>query len=162
MSDDSTAAGAVKRWYFEDFQIGRRFSTGTCVVTEAQIKAFATQFDPQPFHLDAEAASTTLFGGLVASGWHTAAISMRLLVDAGPALAGGTVGLGAEISWPQPVRPGDILHVDGEVIDAVPSRSRPGRGRVTTRNETRNERGAVVQLAITKMLVPRRAVKPGN
>ena len=142
--------------YFEDLRVGQRFRTGTYTITEEQIKAFATQFDPQPFHLDDTAARATLFGGLVASGWHTAAITMRLLVDGGVSLAGGSVGLGVELDWIEPVRPGDCLHVEGEVIELTASRSRPDRGRVKMRNETRNQRGVIVQVAINEVLVPRR------
>jgi acyl dehydratase len=142
--------------YFDDLAVGQRFTTGSHTVTAEEIKAFAAQFDPQPFHLDEAAACDSLFGGLAASGWHTAALSMRLLVDGGLALSVGSVGMGVKIDWLQPVRPGDRLHVEGEVIELMPSRTRPGRGRVSTRNETRNQHGRVVQLAITQILVPRR------
>ncbi len=144
--------------YFEDLEVGQRF-TGqrTWTVDEAQIKAFAAEFDPQSFHLDAAAGRSTVFGGLVASGWHTAALTMRLIVDGGPRLAGGSLGLGAEIDWLKPVRPGDTLSVRGEVIAMTPSRSRPDRGRVTMRAETCNQRGEIVQVCISKVLVPRRA-----
>lgn len=146
--------------YFEDLRVGQRFRTGTYTITEAQIKAFAAQFDPQPFHLDDTAARATLFGGLVASGWHTAAITMRLLVDGGVSLAGGSVGLGVELDWIEPVRPGDCLYVEGEVIELTASRSRSDRGRVKMRNETRNQRGVIVQVAVNKVLVPRRPGQP--
>ncbi len=153
--------GADPRLYFEDLQAGQRF-TGkrTCTVDEAQIKAFAAEFDPQPFHLDTAAGRSTVFGGLVASGWHTAALTMRLLLDGGPRLAGGSVGLGAEIDWLKPVRPGDTLSVRGEVLATAPSASRPDRGRVTMRAETCNQRGEVVQVCISKVLVPRRPHSP--
>ena len=144
------------RLYLEDLRPGQRFETGNREVSEADIVAFAAQFDPQPFHLDAAAARSSVFGGIVASGWHTAAITMRLLIESGPPLAGGTVGLGAEISWPKPVRPKDVLHVEAEILDIEPSRTRPGRGRTTMRSETRNQRGEVVQLTVAKLLVPRR------
>ena len=91
--------------YFEDLRVGQRFVSGTHLMDEEQIREFAAHFDPQPFHLDAEAAKTTLFGGLVASGWHTAAVTMRLQVQSGLPLAGGIVGAGAEVKWPSPVRP---------------------------------------------------------
>jgi acyl dehydratase len=158
MTDDETAGRT--HLYFEDLRVGQRFRTGSYTITEAQIKAFATQFDPQPFHLDDTAARATLFGGLVASGWHTAAITMRLLVDGGLSLAGGSVGLGVELDWIEPVRPDDCLHVEGEVIEVTASRSRPDRGRVKMRNETRNQRGVIVQVAINKVLVPRRPAPP--
>jgi len=156
MSSDGSDSQRAQRLQVEDLRVGQRFSTGDHTVTGGEIRAFAAQFDPQSFHLDERAAAASMFGGLVASGWHTAAITMRLLVDNGPVLAGGTVGLGADISWLHPVRPGDVLHVEGELLDAVPSRSRPERMRVTMRSETRNQHGTVVQLSIARMLVPRR------
>jgi acyl dehydratase len=146
--------------YFEDLVVGQRFVTASRVVSAEEIKAFAAQFDPQPFHLDEAAARHSLFGGLIASGWHTAAITMRLLVDGGLQFSGERVGLGVQIEWLHPVRPGDRLHVEGEVIDLTPSRSRPDRGRVTTRNETHNQHGQVVQRAVTRMLAPRRIPAP--
>jgi acyl dehydratase len=144
--------------YFEDLHIGRRFTSGALTLDEPQIKAFANAFDPQPFHLDEEAARGSLFGGLAASGWHTAAITMRLNVTGGLPIAGGIVGLGGELSWPKPVRPGDVLHVDNEIVDVIPSRSRPDRGTVVVRSETRNQRGEVVQATTMKLLVPRRSL----
>ena len=110
--------------YLDDLHVGQRFNSGSHAVDEAQIKAFASQFDPQPFHLDDAAAKGTLFAGLAASGWHTAAITMRLLVDGGAPIAGGIIGAGGEVSWPKPTRPGDILHVESEVMEVTPSRSR--------------------------------------
>jgi acyl dehydratase len=145
------------RLYLEDLEVGRRFTSATHAIDEAQIKAFATQFDPQPFHLDDAAAKATLFGGLAASGWHTAAITMRLLVESGLPLSGGIVGAGGEINWPKPTRPGDILQVVSEVEEVIPSRSRPDRGMVKVRSETRNQRGEVVQVLLAKLIVPRRA-----
>ena len=130
--------------FLEHLQVGQRFVSGTHQIDEDQIRAFAKQFDPQPFHLDAEAAKDTLFDGLVASGWHTAAVSMRLLVDGGLPIAGGIVGAGGEIAWPSPVRPGAVLQVESEVLELRPSRSRPDRGIATVRSETRNERGDTV------------------
>ncbi|MGH8217555.1 MAG: MaoC family dehydratase [Steroidobacteraceae bacterium] len=145
------------RLYFDDIEVGQRFrSAKTWTLDAEQIKAFAAQFDPQPFHLEETAGRETVFGGLVASGWHTAALTMRLVVEAGPPLAGGTVGLGAELSWHEPVRPGDTLHVRAEVIASTPSRSRPDRGRVVMRTETLNQHDKVVQTCISKVLVPRR------
>jgi acyl dehydratase len=142
--------------YLEDLHVGRRFTSGVHTLDETQIKAFANAFDPQPFHLDEEAARRGLFGGLAASGWHTAAITMRLNVTGGLPIAGGIVGLGGELSWPKPVRPGDVLHVESEILEAVPSHSRADRGTVVVRSETRNQRGEVVQTATMKLLVPRR------
>jgi acyl dehydratase len=148
------------RLCLEDLEVGRRFTSATHVVDEAQIKAYAAQFDPQPFHLDDAAARGTLFGGLAASGWHTASITMRLLVESGLPLAGGIIGVGGEVSWPKPTRPGDTLHVVSEIEEVTPSRSRPDRGMVRVRNETRNQRGEVVQVLIAKLIVPRRAPVP--
>jgi acyl dehydratase len=147
------------RLYLDDFHVGQRFSSGTHRIDEAQIKAFARQFDPQPFHLDDEAAKKSLFGGLVASGWHTAAITMRLQVESGLPIAGGIVGAGGEMNWPKPTRPGDVLSVTSEVMDVVPSRSRPDRGMIRVRSETRNQRDEVVQVLNAKLVVPRRPAK---
>ena len=143
-------------FYLDDLEVGQRFTSATYAVAEAQIIAFAREFDPQPFHLGGEAAKATLFGGLAASGWHTAAITMRLNVVGGLPIAGGIVGLGGELSWPKAVRPGDVLHVESEVLEVKPSRSQPDRGVVTVRSETKNDRGEVVQVATMKLFVPRR------
>lgn len=142
--------------YLEDLQVGQRFVTGTCVIDAEAIKAFARQFDPQPFHLSEEAAKATLFGGLAASGWHTAAVTMRLMVESGPRLAGGVIGAGTEVKWPLPTRPGDVLHVQGEVLSARPSQSRPGSGILVMRSETCNQRGDVVQTMTTNLIMLRR------
>src|SRR5215813_6939500 len=112
--------------YFEDFEVGQVYRSGELPVDTAAIKAFATQFDPQPFHLDEAAAKGTLFGGLAASGFHTAALTMRLLVDGGAPIAGGIIGAGLdELRWPRPVRPGDRLRTESEVVEIVPSKTRP-------------------------------------
>jgi acyl dehydratase len=142
--------------YLEDFTVGRRFETATFEVTAADIKAFAARFDPQPFHLDDDAARRSVFGGLAASGWQTAAITMRLLVTSRIRIPGGMVGLGGEISWPRPTFAGDLLKVESKVLEAKRSRSKPDRGVVTMRNETKNQRGEVVQTAVIKILVPAR------
>jgi acyl dehydratase len=144
--------------YLDDLHVGQRFTSGAHAVDAAQIKAFAGQFDPQPFHLDDATAKGSLFAGLAASGWHTAAITMRLLVDGGAPIAGGIIGAGGEISWPKPTRPGDILQVESEVLEVKPSRSRPDRGMVTVRSETFNQRGDVVQILTAKLVVPRRPI----
>ncbi len=143
--------------FLDDLAVGQRFSSGSHTLDEAQIKAFAAQFDPQPFHLDGQAAKATLFGGLAASGWHTAAITMKLLVESGLPLSGGIIGSGGEISWPKPTRPGDTLHVVSEIEQVTPSRSRPDRGMIRVRSETRNQHGEVVQVLVAKLVVPRRA-----
>ena len=153
----STAdAQTQDKLYLDDLQVGRRFLSRTHVVDETEIRAFARQFDPQPFHLDEEAAKGTLFGRLVASGWHTAAISMRLQVESGLPIAGGMIGIGGEMSWPRPTLPGDVLRVETEIREVTPSRSRPDRGVVRVYSETRNQRDEVVQILDAKLLVPRR------
>lgn len=144
------------RLYFDDLRVGQRFVSATHELDAAQIIAFAQIYDPQSFHVDDAAARETLFGGLAASGWHTAAISMRLLVSSGPPIAGGIIGSGGELSWPRPTYPGDILRVESEILELVPSRSRPERGMVVMRNETRNQRDEVVQIFTPKLVVPRR------
>jgi len=150
----------VEKLYLDDLQVGYRHTSGTHTIEEAEIKAFARQFDPQPFHLDDAAAKGTLFGGLAASGWHTAAITMRLQVDSGPPLAGGIIGAGGEIGWPRPTRPGDTLRVESEVLEVAPSKSRPDRGMITLRSRTLNQRDEMVQTLTVKLVVPRRPVAP--
>lgn len=145
----------MRQLYLDDLQVGQRFVSDVHALDEAQVIAFASQFDPQPFHLDDAAAKDTLFGGLAASGWHTAAITMRLMVRGGVPIAGGLVGAGGEVSWPQPTRPDDVLRVESEVLEITPSRSRPDRGMVKVRSETRNQRGEVVQVLVAKLVVPR-------
>lgn len=140
----------------EDLAVGQRFISGTHVLDTAQIRSFAVQFDPQRFHLDEEAAHETMLGGLAASGWHTAALTMKLLVGGGAPFAGGLIGAGGEIAWPKPTRPGDVLQVFSEVIDIKPSRSRPERGMVTLRSETRNQNGDILQILKAKLVVERR------
>ena len=137
--------------YLEDLRVGQTFTTASVTVTTEAIKAFARDYDPQPFHLDEDAARDSLFGGLAASGWHTAALSMRLLVDGLP-IAGGLIGVGGETTWPRPTRPGDTLTVDIEVTEITPSKSRPDRGMVRTRNETRNQHGEPVQISTLGMV----------
>jgi acyl dehydratase len=142
--------------FLDDLHVGQRFTSSTHALDAEQITRFATEFDPQPFHLDDEAAKRTLFGGLAASGWHTAAITMKLMVAGGAPIAGGIVGVGGELAWPKPTRAGDVLQVHSEVLEVTPSRSRPDRGIVTIRSETRNQRGEVVQVFTSKVVVPRR------
>jgi len=147
--------GRTELLYLDALHVGQRFISGTHLIDEEQIKAFAQQFDPQPFHLDAGAAKGTLFAGLAASGWHTAAISMRLVVESLP-LIGGIVGAGGELAWPTPTRPGATLHVESEILELRPSRSHPDRGMATIRSETVTQRGEIVQVLIAKLVVPRR------
>lgn len=142
--------------YLDDLSVGQTFVSGAATVSEADILAFARTYDPQPFHLDAEAAKATLFGGLAASGWHTAGLTMRLNVEGGLPFAGGIVGLGGEVKWPRPTRPGDVLHVESKILDITPSRSKPDLGTVTVVCETRNQKGEVVQELKAKLMVLRR------
>jgi len=148
---------ATELLYFDDLKVGDTFSSGTQAVSSEDIRRFASEFDPQPFHLDEAAAQKMMFGGLAASGWHTAAVTMRLLVTGGPRLANGIVGAGGEIEWKMPTRPGDVLHVETEVLELVPSRSRPDRGVAVLRNKTITQRGDVVQVFTVKVMVARRA-----
>jgi|SRR5579859_1210760 len=154
---EAGGGGAGRHLTLDELHVGQRFASGTHALDAAQITEFAAAFDPQPFHLDDAAARETLFGGLAASGWHTAAITMRLNVEGGLPVAGGILGAGAEISWPKPTRPGDILRVESEVVAITPSRSRPDRGIVTMRSETLNQRNEVVQILVAKLVVPRAA-----
>ena len=142
--------------YLEDLKPGQHFKTGTHALTEDEIKTFARDYDPQVFHLDPEAARASFFGGLAASGWHTAAISMRLQVESGPPLAGGMIGANVELTWPRPTRPGDVLHVEGEILEVTPSRSKPDRGFITLKSQTLNQSGEVLQNQTSKLLVWRR------
>jgi acyl dehydratase len=144
--------------YFEDFAVGQVFKpNGRVRVEKEDIIAFARKFDPQPFHLDEEAARHSIFGRLVASGWHTAALTMSLIARADYRAAGGTVGLGFDsLRWPVPVVPGDELHIVSEVLEVRPSRSRPDRGLVKIRTQTFNQNGEVVQEVIGNAMVPRR------
>ncbi|TWB23572.1 acyl dehydratase [Nitrospirillum amazonense] len=155
MSETATTSTTGPKLYLDDLYPGQRHVTGTHPLDAPGIKAFAAQFDPQPFHLDEEAAGRSFFGGLAASGWHTAAVTMRLMVDGLP-IAGGVIGAGADITWPTPTRPGDILQAHCEILEVKPSRSRPDRGMITMRTETRNQRGEVVQLMTTRVVVFRR------
>jgi acyl dehydratase len=143
--------------FFDDLAVGDTFTTDTHTMTVDDIRRFAAEFDPQPFHLDHDAARQTMFGGLAASGWHTAAVTMRLLVTSGPKLANGIVGAGGGIEWKTPTRPGDVVHVDSEVVELIPSRSRPDRGLVVMRSKTINQRGEVLQILDAKLMVVRRA-----
>ena len=128
--------------YLEDLHVGDAFGSDTFSVTEARIIEFARDFDPQPFHLEPTAAQTSVFKGLVASGWHTAAMSMRLFVTGGLQLAGGSVGLGVdELRWPRPVRAGDTLQLQTEILEIRPSKSKPDRGVIQGRKRIRRRRG---------------------
>ena len=143
--------------YLDDFAVGQTYRSGRLHVDREGIKAFAAAFDPQPFHLDDQAAPGSIFGGLVASGWHTAALTMRLLVGGELRPAGGIVGVGFdELRWPHPVLPGDELHVETEVLEVRPSKTRPRQGLIKLRTTTRNQRGEAVQVSVGTLIVPRR------
>jgi acyl dehydratase len=147
----------MRRRYLEDFAVGQTFGSGRLRVDKEQIKAFAAEFDPQPFHLDEDAARDTIFRGLAASGWHTAALTMRLLVESEIEPAGGVVGAGFdEFRWPRPVRPGDELHIESEVLEVRPSRSRSNQGLIKVRTTTLNQNDEAVQVQIANLIVPRR------
>jgi acyl dehydratase len=145
VSDSPSTSGA-------GLYVGQRFVSGQYTLDAEEIKQFARQYDPQPFHLDEDSARDTFFNGLAASGWQTAAITMRLLVDTGLALPEGIIGAGGEITWPQPTRPGDTLQVFSEVISIAPSRSRPGKGIALVRCETMNQRKETVQVLVAKLM----------
>jgi acyl dehydratase len=147
--------------FLEDLRVGQRFSSGLYHMEEDRMKAFAAEFDPQPFHLDETAAQRTVFRGLAASGWHTAAATMRLMVGSLP-FAGGMVGLGGEIAWPKPTRPGDTLRVDSEIVEIVQSRSKPNQGVVVVRSTTLNQNGDHVQAFTAKILAFKRPDDPNN
>src|SRR5947199_1789177 len=133
--------------FLEDFAVGQTFRSGRLRIDKERIKAFGAEFDPQAFHTDEEAARDTIFGGLAASGWHTAAITMRLLVDSEVKPAGGIVGAGFdEFRWPRPVRPGDELTIEAEVLEVRPSKSQPDKGVVKLRTTTLNQKGEAVQV----------------
>ena len=144
--------------YLEDFAAGQRYGSGRLRIDEERIKSFAAEFDPQPFHLDDAAARDSIFGGLAASGWHTCAITMRLLVDSEFKPANGIVGAGFdELRWPRPVRPGDELHLEIEVLEVRPSRSRPEQGLIKVKTTTLNQKAEPVQISVGNLVVFRRA-----
>ena len=145
----------TERLYLEDLYVGQRFASAPHKLDAEQIKRFAAEYDPQPFHLDEEAAKGSLFGGLAASGWHTAALTMRLLVESVP-LADGLIGAELQLAWPKPTRPGMTLQLFSEIIDIKPSRSKPDMAIVTVRNETRDEDGEALQVFTVKMPVFKR------
>jgi acyl dehydratase len=143
--------------YLEDFSAGQKFGSGRLRAERDRIKSFAAEFDPQPFHLDEEAAGSSIFRGLAASGWHTAALTMRLLVESELKPAGGIVGAGfEEFRWPRPVRPGDELHLESEVLEVRASKSRPDQGVIKLRTTTMNQNGEPVQVSVGSLIVPRR------
>ena len=154
--------------YLEDLRVGQRFAAGPHLMTEERIKTFAAEFDPQPFHLDDAAARDTVFKGLAASGWHTAAVAIKMMVESemkfapGPNISGsagaGLIGFGGELSWPNPTRPGDLLRLEAEILDITPSRSKPQQGVVTVRATMSNQSGEPVYIFTAKCLAFRRPV----
>src|SRR2546427_8172075 len=146
----------MKEHYFDDLKVGDRFRSETFQVKEKDLIEFGHKFDPQMFHLSRKSAERTIFKGLIASGWHTAAMTMRLFVQT-LNFAEGAIGLGVdELRWPRVVRPGDVLTVETEIVDLRPSRSRPGYGIIRLRNLTTSQRGAIVQTMLASAMVPRR------
>ena len=143
--------------YFEDLKVGDRYQSEPYEVTESAILDFAREFDVQPFHLDDEVAKKSVFNGLAASGWHTAAIAMRLFTTGPLQFVGGAIGLGVdELRWPAAVRPGDTLRLETEIMELRPSRSKPGQGLIRIRNVTSNQRGEVVLSYFANAMVQRR------
>jgi acyl dehydratase len=150
---------AMKEHYFDDLKVGDRVKSESLNVTEKQLIEFAHKFDPQMFHLSRKSAERSIFKGLIASGWHTAAMTMRLFVQT-LNFAEGAIGLGVdELRWPHVVRPGDVLTVETEIVDLRPSRSRPNHGIIRLRNVTTNQRGEIVQTMLASAMVPRRTGK---
>src|SRR5262245_37788725 len=158
LSGHSTSTGVADQGrYFEDYAVGQQFHSGSLRIDKERIKRFGAEFDPQPFHLDEGAARDTFFRGLAASGWHTAAVTMRLLVESDLKPVGGIVGAGAdEFRWPHPVRPGDELRVESEVLEVRTSRSHPDQGMIKVRTTTLNQHDEVVQAITMNLVVPRR------
>ncbi|MBF5003233.1 MaoC family dehydratase [Diaphorobacter caeni] len=145
-----------EKLYLDDLVVGQKFKSREYPLDAQQIMAYAREFDPQPFHTDPEQAKDTFFQGLAASGWHTASITMKLVVESLP-MSAGVIGAGVEeLSWPLPTRPGDVLHLESEVLEIIPSRSKPDRAIVRIRCETRNQNGDVVQSFIPKLLAFKR------
>jgi acyl dehydratase len=143
--------------YLEDLAAGQTFRSGEVTVTAEKVRQFAAEYDPQPFHLDERGAEGSLFGGVVASGWQTAAVTMRLLVEGELKVAGGLIGVGVEgLKWPRPVRPGDTLRVESEVLEVRPSASKPDRGLARVRSTTLNQHGQLVMEQVATLIVPRR------
>ena len=152
----------MKERYFDDLKTGDRFKSEPLTVRVKELIEFAHKFDPQMFHLSRKRAERTIFKGLIASGWHTAAMTMRLFVQT-LNFAEGAIGLGVdELRWPHVVRPGDVLTVETEIVDLRPSRSRPGYGIIRLRNVTTNQRGETVQTMLASAMVPRREEQRGK
>jgi acyl dehydratase/ribonuclease HI len=159
-SEPARVMNSAKALYLEDLYVGQRFTSGLYQMDEDRIKAFAAEFDPQPFHLDEAAAQRSIFRGLSASGWHTAAATMRLLATGGLPFASGIIGLGGEIAWARPTRSGDTLRVDSEILGILLSRSKPNQAVVTVRCITVNQNGDQVQVLTTKIIAFKRTGDP--
>lgn len=143
--------------YFDDLRVGDKFHTGSYEMTLEDVVSFARQWDPQPLHVDFEAAAASPFGGIIASGWHTAAVVMKLTAEAKPLGEVTVLGLGVErMEWPQPVRPGDVIRVEMEVTALRPSNSQPGFGIVSITSTAYNQRNEVVFVVKPNVWVPRR------
>ncbi len=147
----------TQRLYLEDLAVGQIYRAGPLTLEAEEMLRFARQYDPQYFHTDPEAAKSSMFGGLIASGWLTAALTMRLLIEGGAPFADGVIGAGGELAWPRPVRPGDSLRIESEVLKISPSRSRPDRGTVICKTTTFNQNNEVVQTLTAKLVVFARA-----
>ncbi|GGG85393.1 MaoC family dehydratase [Salipiger pallidus] len=147
----------MKELYVEDLKVGQVFRTGTKLVDADEVRAFAADFDPQPFHLDEEAGRSSIFGRMAASGWHTAAMTMRLYVDSPFRPTGGSIGAGMdELKWPRPVYPGDTLRAEIEILSARVSQSKPDRGIVRIRCVTYNQEDAPVQVYVSTVVMAAR------
>lgn len=146
------------RRYLDDLFVGQRFTAGPHLMDVARIKEFAAEFDPQPFHMDEAAGEASVFKGLAASGWHTAAVGIKLMVESDLRLVGGLIGFGGELEWPRATRPGDVLRLEAEIVAITPSRSKPNQGVVTVRNVLLNQRDEPVYIFTGKILAFRRAV----
>ena len=149
--------------YLEDFEVGQTFSSQNIRIDADRIKSFAAEFDPQPFHLDEKAAIDSIFGGLAASGWHTASITMKLMVESDLKIAGGIVGTSfEELRWSRPVRPGDVLRVESEVLEIRALQSRPDQGVIKVKNTTLNQNDEPVQVLVGNLFVLRRPASSGQ
>lgn len=133
------------KWYFEDFEVGKTIEVGSCTVSEEEIIDFATRFDPQPFHVDPKVAAQSIYGGIIASGWHTCSMMMRLMVDGflGDAASLGSPGVD-EVRWLKPVRGGDTLTVTTTALELRPSSSKADRGVIQTLWQAKNQHGELV------------------
>lgn len=141
--------------FVEDLRVGLVYESGTYVVSADEIREFAQRYDPQPFHTDEEVAKATFFEGLAASGWHTAAISMRLLVES-VRMGGGIIGAGSEVSWPRPTRPGDTLRVVSTIVEIMPSKTKPNRAIVKVQSDTLNQNQELCQRSVARLIAFRR------